>query len=406
MNILVWLGSKDMHPAIYPNMKSIADALADMGHNVITCDTSSFDEVEAAMVLLREEKFFDLSIGVNAMGMKVRLNEGDIVNTFADLDTTHISILLDEPFNPHCNGFAHLGKHHIITYLDRSDAEYLSRYNLAQDKVKVFMPLGGTMSGLSFDELMIRKKNSSYNVVVSAGKFSDKQQCPRWADYGAAPQMVKILDEIIELLQTEAINIVGATLKVLASHNLEENVYFKSVGAFFAIILLYIKNWRRQKMLDELLRCGVKVDLFGSDWEEGDFAKGVTLHGVVPYAEMLQVITEAKIVLNDEACFNDGAHDRVFTSMLNGAVVISEYSDYLAEEFTHGEDFFMFDWQNIGKCLQIIPQLMQEESYRESIAANAYAKAVKRHTWHHRAVRLLEAAELVQFYDRLQGQEK
>ncbi len=403
MNILVWLGNKDMHPAIYPNMKSLADAWARMGHNVITCDTSDAEEVMAAISLLREEKVIDLSVGNNALGMKIGIDNGEKLDIFGDLDTLHISILLDEPFNPVCNGPRHAAKRHLLTYLDRSDKEYFSLMNLAQDKYKMFMPLGGTSSGLPLEELLERKRKSAYNVVFSAGKFSLYKQWPEWAEFGAAPAMARVLDDVLFLLQQEALSVMDAAQKVLVARGMEEKIYASTIASFFPLILCYTKAWRRRKLLDELLAAGIELDLFGGDWETGDFSGKVRIHGQVPYAEMLQVFTEAKVVVNDEACFNNGAHDRVFTAMLNGAVVLSEYSSYLAEEFCDGQDLFLFDWQNIEDKLQIIPRLLQDEAYREDIACHAYAKVAGRHTWQQRAERLLEAAEMLEFYPKLQA---
>lgn len=401
MNILVWLGNKGMHPAIYPNMKSIADALAAMGHKVITCDTANGEEVVAAISLLRDEKMIDLSIGANALGMKIIVDDGAPVNVFENLDTWHISILLDEPFNPACNGFSHVAKHHLITYLDRSDKEYFSRMQAAEGKYKLFMPLGGTSSGHSLSEMLECKRKSRYNVVFSAGKFAIYQEWPNWGEYGATPAMINVLDDVLYLLQQKPVSVTEAAKEVLSARSMAEDVYFCAVAAFFPLMLCYIKAWRRRKLLDELLSGGIAVDIFGEDWEEGDFSGGVNLHGKVPYAEMLKVITEAKVMANDEACFNNGAHDRVFTSMLGGAVVVSEYSSYLAEEFTDGQDLFMFDWQHIREQLQIIPRLLQDDAYREDIACNAYGKVINRHTWYQRAQQLLEAVELLDFQRKL-----
>lgn len=403
MNILVWLGNKDMHPAIYPNMKSIADALAAMGHRVITCDTANGEEVVAAISLLRDEKLVDLSIGVNAMGMKISVDDGEPVNVFEDLDTWHISILLDEPFNPACNGFSHIAKHHLITYLDRSDKEFFSRMRVAEGKYKLFMPLGGTSSNLSISDLLERKRNSRYDVVFSAGKFAIYQQWPNWSEYGATQAMVNVLDDVLYLLQQKPVSVTEAAKDVLFARGMEEDEYFYAVASFFPLMLCYIKAWRRRRLLDELLYGGIMVDIFGDDWEDADFSGGVQLHGKIPYAEMLKVITEAKVLVNDEACFNNGAHDRVFTSMLGGAVVVSEYSSYLAEEFTDGQDLFMFDWQHIQEQLQVIPRLLQDDAYREDIARNAYGKVINRHTWYQRAQRLLEAVEMVDFQRKLQA---
>ena len=401
MNILLWMGNKKLHPAIYPNMKSIADALVQLGHNVITCDTSQADEVMAAISLLREEKMVDLSIGFNALGMRIII-DGEPLDVYADLDVLHISILLDEPFNPACNGYKHEAKRHLITYLDRTDAYYLTQMQLVEHKAKMFMPLGGTESGLLWEELLERKKNSSYNVVVSAGKFDLHQRRPVWPEYGLAPAMCKMLDDIVSMLQEYPVSVVEAVRCVLHERGMEDDCYFSAIAGFFPLILCYVKSWRRQHLIESLAMEGVEIDLFGSGWEPDDFQGKVNIHGVVPYADMLDVITKAKVVVNDEACFNHGAHDWVFTSMLNGAVVVSEYSAYLAEEFVDGQDLFLFDWQNIREQLNVIPRLLNDDSYWEKVAARAYKKASDKHTWRHRAMRLLEAADLLDFQYKIE----
>jgi len=403
MNILVWLGNRNMHPAIYPNMKSLAEAFALMGHQVITCDTANEGEILAAISLLRDEKIIDLSIGANAMGMKFILDAGETWEIYKDLDTLQISILLDEPFNPACNGYQHIAKRHLLTYLERTDKDFFSRMQIAEGKYKLFMPLGGTGSGRSLEELWEHKRNSPYDVVFSAGKFSLCRDWPDWTEYGASPAMTGILDDVLSLLQQEPVSITEAAHKVLTSRNMEENVYFCVVASFFPLVLAYIKDWRRRRVLEELLAAGIAVDIFGDGWEKGDFSGKAKLHGRVPYEEMVEVTAQAKIVVNDEACFNNGAHDRVFTAMLNGAVVVSEYSTYLAEEFADGQDLFLFDWRHIREQLQVIPKLLRDDGLREKIAAGAYAKAAQRHTWQQRAKRLLEAAEMLEFKRKLEA---
>ncbi|MBQ9377756.1 MAG: glycosyltransferase family 1 protein, partial [Schwartzia sp.] len=92
--------------------------------------------------------------------------------------------------------------------------------------------------------------------------------------------------------------------------------------------------------------------------------------------------------------FNDGAHDRVFTGMLNGAVVVSEYSSYLEELFEDQHDLFMFDWQHTKEQMEVIHQLLSAESYRADIARNAYGKVINNQTWENRAERIIEAVDI------------
>ncbi len=148
-------------------------------------------------------------------------------------------------------------------------------------------------------------------------------------------------------------------------------------------------------MMECLVDAGIKVDVFGGGWESVPFADSLVHHGRVPYSEMLDVISKTKVLVQDEAVFNDGAHDRVFTGMLNGAVVVSEYSSYLEELFENQKDIFMFDWQNTKEQMGVIDQLLSDENYRFEVAVNAYNKVKNTQTWRNRAKRILEVVELV-----------
>ena len=110
---------------------------------------------------------------------------------------------------------------------------------------------------------------------------------------------------------------------------------------------------------------------------------------------MLDYVSQSKVVITDMAGFNEGAHDRVFTGMLNGAVVVSEYSSYLDEVIVNRQDLFMFDWQNTEQQMEVIEKLISDEDYRLSIAQNAYNKAIREHTWESRANQILEAVCII-----------
>lgn len=53
------------------------------------------------------------------------------------------------------------------------------------------------------------------------------------------------------------------------------------------------------------------------------------------------MLADAKVSLNVMPWFKDGAHDRVFNSILNGAVCVTDPSRYLEEELHEGEGVAM-----------------------------------------------------------------
>ena len=59
--------------------------------------------------------------------------------------------------------------------------------------------------------------------------------------------------------------------------------------------------------------------------------------------------------------------------------------------FGDGRDWFLFDWQDGERQVQVIHQLLSDESKRLAAAVSAYGKADRRQ---HRAERILEAVNM------------
>lgn len=59
----------------------------------------------------------------------------------------------------------------------------------------------------------------------------------------------------------------------------------------------------------------------------------------------MQAMRDARIALNVMPWFKDGAHDRVFTAMLQGTAALTDDSRYLREE-----------WPGRGKYLFLLPE--------------------------------------------------
>ena len=134
----------------------------------------------------------------------------------------------------------------------------------------------------------------------------------------------------------------------------EGEAYLRKMLPYCWDLLLYIKTWRRVKGLELLVRNDIAVDVFAAGWEAVPFADKLRLHGGVSYEESLQICAQSKILFQDQGEFNYGANDRTFNAMLNGAVLVTEYSRYLDENFINGQDLFMYNWQQGEKQLRVI----------------------------------------------------
>ena len=82
--------------------------------------------------------------------------------------------------------------------------------------------------------------------------------------------------------------------------------------------------------------------------------------------------------------------------MLRGAVVATDETGYVRENFTDEEDMVIFPLQDLDdtdgtpECVKRIKDILSDDDRREKIAAAGHKKAMEFHTWDVRARQLLD----------------
>lgn len=170
----------------------------------------------------------------------------------------------------------------------------------------------------------------------------------------------------------------------------------RAAMAGMAVLDLYLRSYFRGEIIGMLTAAGVKIHVFGADWERLACQNPENLiknGGQTDSAACLAAIRDARISLNLMPWFKDGAHDRVFTSMLQKTVSLTDDSRYLREEFSDGEELVFFSLPQREKLPELIFGLLSDPKRAVRIAERGYLAARQRHTWRQRAGRLL--AEIV-----------
>lgn len=384
-NIILYLS--DDHTTGSMILAQLRQAFTAAGYSVLLADYAEPSTLQkaAAFVLNGQVEF---SVGMNTDGLNLTVEDGKYL--YEDSDILHISILSDAPYNMGIEELERCCKNHAVCYLDRSHLKLLElAYPQKKWVAKLFMPFGGI--GFT-DEKELTAKPRCFDVVYSANFW----QMPRrfWHDLNLDSYLSRLLDDIADVLASRPVNVYTAVHETLCARGMLDAAYLKRLYPYFWHLYAYCKNYRRYKCLADLVQRDICIDVFGAGWEQVPFAAKLRLHGAVSYQENLKAMTQAKIVVTDQAEFNGGAHDRVFTAMLSGAAVIGEYSEYLAEIFTDGDELCLFDWQDMNKPAAMIQTLLSNEPKRLAMALRAYGKAAARHRWSNRAERLLELAAL------------
>lgn len=392
MKKIMLYNTKQNHPAIWPNMMSLAEGFHKCGRETVLCNLDDLESLQAGYRLLLDPQQVYFTIGMNNLGMYLPTPEGELFPVYHELDIPHVSVMLDMPYNHCISGFDVPCKNHIVTLLDPFLNDYLTHVYPDKQMHTLFLPLGGSSE---LDASSVFSSKRIYDVVVSASWWGSEKIERSWHTESLNQGITGILDDVADYLEMYPVNTMAAFREILSQRGLMDKEYWQKLIPFFEWMQRYIKPYRRLKSVEFLVQSGIPVDVFGAGWENAPFANHLNLHGGVSYEETLKIFSQARIVYQDQAEFNHGAHDRVFTAMLNGAVVVSEYSTYLDKEFIDGQDLFMFDWKHGQEQVGIIPELLSDEPRRLAIAFNAYSKADKKHRWVNRAQRILEAVNIL-----------
>ncbi len=160
---------------------------------------------------------------------------------------------------------------------------------------------------------------------------------------------------------------------------------------------LYVRNAYRGKIVTSLADSGIKVYCTGKDWNKAPCSHPENLYHTgcsVNSIECLQALSQAKLSLNMMPWFKAGAHDRVFSSMLQGCALLSDSSEYIDEILTEGRDYFGFSLDKPEATSEatvlIAKSILEHEEKAFEVAVSGYEKALENHTWKNRA-ELLEA---------------
>ncbi len=117
------------------------------------------------------------------------------------------------------------------------------------------------------------------------------------------------------------------------------------------------------------MKSGITLHVFGDSWKQCPMidCPQMVWHPAAIGKAALEVYARAKISLNVMTWHKDGFTERIANSMLQGAVAVTDRTTYLEENFVDEEELLIF---HLG-----------------------YEKALRQHTWHDRADKLLEWIE-------------
>jgi glycosyltransferase involved in cell wall biosynthesis len=155
---------------------------------------------------------------------------------------------------------------------------------------------------------------------------------------------------------------------------------------------LMIRFYYRGQVVKAIADSGHKIRIYGAGWEELECRcpQNITSHGFLTSQECLELIGDSKLSVNVMPWFKRGAHDRIFNTMLNGAVCVTDTSLYLDRFIRDGENALYYQLKELDSLPERIDRLLSDSGLAERIASQGYDTAAGGHTWEHRACTLHE----------------
>ncbi len=203
--------------------------------------------------------------------------------------------------------------------------------------------------------------------------------------FGALPEPVfKKVKEAFEKLESDPLLLVDDALSLDLPAYISRNQILRQID-------LYLKGKERVQMLKEME--GIPIDLFGGgdSWEEilGNQFPHVTVHKEIPFLESIEILKNAKIVLNSCSSIRDGAHERIFLGLACGASIATAFTPYLDEEFKKDEGIVFHP--SFADMKEKIALWLKDDSIRCTEVTAGQQRIEEAHLWKHRAAQLYAA---------------
>jgi glycosyltransferase involved in cell wall biosynthesis len=273
-------------------------------------------------------------------------------------------------------------------YFEEFYPEYVSRG---------FLPLAGTGLRQGEDEAKTGKAGAQgdaeqaapcYDVILTGNytKLSFFEPYINWINEEYAAFYRGIIDDLLEhpACTVEEVALAHCEREM----GKEPNDQLRIALHKMIFIDLYVRNYWRGKAVRTLVNAGIPVHVVGKGWEELEDVRHpecLKLHPQTDSVTCLEMLADAKVSLNVMPWFKDGVHDRVFNSILNGAVCVTDPSCYLEEELHEGEGVCYVALQDMDALPEKVKDLLQNDSGRNEIVRRGRAIVEQKHTWAQRA---------------------
>ncbi len=261
---------------------------------------------------------------------------------------------------------------------------------LVRDVLKIDAGWMGFMphAGVRLPELGSEEITRDIDVLFTSSAFNKPE---RVFEKAFDKVTIDFMSDVMDYMIADRANksIWESILSVAARSGYEPDIWGRDTIVFMIYkIDSYLRDFQKYRLLESVLHLGLKVHVYGKNWENHFLADKLLGKREVLFSEIPLLNARAKLALNSNGNLTHGSHERVFNAMINGAIPLIDGSSYYEELFP-GVCLSIGDKKEIGKILQ-------DENYFAGKSQTAQKIALASHTWQHRAERMLDAVKKYQ----------
>lgn len=363
--------------------RCMKEAFEGMGYPAEICDLSGgMDALEE--ILERQEEYL-LAIDFNSLLPRLELEDG--APYLAAFHVPFYNYLVDHPLYHHAALKRNLPNHSVIC-IDTCHQKYLQEY-YPHIGTALYVPLGAMKAGME------RSFGQKRLELLFLGTYdSDEELYQQLTEYPLEKRQE--VSALIEMMQADPeLTQEGALRRYLEEkgETLDGQAFAKRLNGDY-LADLYLRNlYRRQATLAAAL-ANVPMTVIGHGWErarELDRAH-VSLHKGVGFAASLQMMADAKMLLNVTPGFHGGLHDRAYSAMINRTLCFTEGSQFARQALCGGQEAVFYDIRDLQDLTEKIAYMHGNPPLAEEMAERAYQKAAARDTWEMRMARFMQTA--------------
>lgn len=356
--------------------KQYINSLQELNHTVFIFDKLHFEE-SMEQLFAFQKKGLDMVIVFNNSCFQMRLKSGESLWDIWKVPC--INVLVDHPMY-YFDTLDNAPSYGIVACADKYHTDYIKRF-YPTVKNAFFLPTAGECIK-PFHELKPFAERTIDVLFIGSYKYHNDiiyDEFDKELEQELLTNPYKTFENAVEdCLSKNNISLPDNELKVVIQKHRFVDV---NTTALF-----------RKKIIEILVNGGIPVTIYGNGWEalEVFHHPNFIYRGLVSPEDGIRLMENSKIVLNHMAWFKAGASERIFEAMLQGAIALTDGSEYLKEELKDMEHFVLYSLDAIEKLPQSINTLLSDSCLIESIRKQAYHQALTDHTWQNRVKNLLD----------------